>query len=99
MHSAYSANDNNGGNAKYLNIIPIRLYTEPDLDFVRKTYCMDLQCDDINAVDLQSLHKFLLKIGNSNAEHIRTKDKGFHSWNILDASGCAEWITRIINIE
>jgi hypothetical protein len=97
MYSSYSANDSNGGNAKYLNSIPIRLYSEPDLDFVRKTYCTDLQFDDINAVDLQSLHKFLLEIGNNNAEYITTIDKGFHSWNILDASDCAEWIKRIIN--
>lgn len=97
MHSSYSANYSNGGNAKYLNSIPIRLYTEPDLDFVRKTYCKDLQFDDINAVDLKSLYKFLLGNGNSNAEYITTLGKGFHSWNILDASECAEWIIRIIN--
>lgn len=97
MHSSYSANNSNGGNAKYLNGIPIRLYTEPDLDFVRKTYCTDLQFDDINAVDLQSLYKFLLGIGNKNAEYITTKGKGFHSWNIVDASDCAEWILRIID--
>ena len=96
-HSSYSANDSNGGNAKYLNNIPIRLYTEPDLDFVRKAYCTDLQFADINAVDLQSLYEFLLRIGNKNAEYITTVDKGFHSWNILDASDCAEWIIRITN--
>jgi len=97
MNSSYSANDSNGGNAKYLKSIPIRLYTEPDLDFVRKTYCTDLQFDDINAVDLQSLYKFLLRIDNKNAEYITTKGKGFHSWNIVDPFDCAEWILRIIN--
>ena len=97
MHSSYSATDSKGGNAKYLNSIPIRLYTEPDLDFVKKTYCTDLQFNDINAVDLQNLYKFLLEIGNSKAEYITTRGKGFHSWNILDASDCAEWIIRTIN--
>jgi hypothetical protein len=97
MYSSYSANDSNGGNAKYLNSIPIRLYTEPDLDFVKETYCTELQFDDINAVDLKSLYEFLLKIGNKNAEYITTVGKGFHSWNILDATDCAEWINRIIN--
>ena len=97
MYSSYSANFSNGGNAKYLKSIPIRLYTEPDLDFVRNTYCKDLNFDDINAVDLKSLYNFLLGIGNSKAEYITTLGKGFHSWNILDASDCAQWIIRIIN--
>lgn len=97
MHSSYSANDSNGGNAKYLKNIPIRLYSEPDLAFVRKTYCMELKIENINAIDLQRLHKFLLGIGNSNAEYITTMGKGFHSWNILDASDCAEWIIRSVN--
>ena len=96
LYSSYSANDGNGGNAKYLKNIPIRLYTEPDLEFIRKTYCADLQFNDMNAVDLQGLHKFLLEIGNDNAEYITTKGKGFHSWNILDASDCAEWINSIV---
>jgi len=97
LNSSYSANNSNGGNAKYLKNIPIRLYTEPDLEFLRKSYCTDLQFEDMNAVDLQRLHKFLLEIGNDKAEYITTKGKGFHSWNILDASECSEWINRIVN--
>lgn len=97
IHSSYSANDSNGGNAKYLKNIPIRLYSEPDLDFVRKTYCTDLQFNDINASDLESLYKFLLRMGNKNAEYITTAGKGFHSWNIVDATDCADWILRISN--
>lgn len=96
-YSSYSANASDGGNAKYLTSIPIRLYTEPDLDFVKETYCPDLKYDDINAVDAQGLYEFLLRIGNKNAEYISTKGKGFHTWNILDASDCAEWIIRITN--
>lgn len=95
IHSSFSANDSEGGNAKYLKSIPIRLYTEPDLDFVRKTYCADLEIDDINAYDLESLYKFLLKIGNKNVEYITTRGKGFHSWNIVDAPDCANWIMSI----
>jgi len=97
IHSSYSANDSDGGNAKYLKSIPIRLYTEPDLNFVRKTYCKDLQFNDINASDLESLYNFLLKMGNKRAEYIATAGKGFHSWNIVDAGDCADWIMRIIN--
>lgn len=96
-YSSYSANAGDGGNAKFLRNIPIRLYSEPDLDFVRKTYCADLQLNDINAADLESLNKFLIGVGNKNSQYIATKGKGFHSWNIVDAVDCAHWILRINN--
>jgi pimeloyl-ACP methyl ester carboxylesterase len=94
-YSAYSANVHDGGNAKFLKNIPVRLYSEPDLDFVRKTYCDELQYEDINAVDLEKMNKFLLGIGSNIVEYITTKGKGFHSWNILDPVDCTNWILKI----
>jgi hypothetical protein len=94
-NSAFSANAQDGGNAKLLKSIPIRLYSEPDLDFVRKTYCEQLEYEDINAFDLEKLNKFLACIGNQKAEYITTKGKGFHSWNILDPVECVIWIVAI----
>lgn len=94
-YSAFSAGAQDGGNAKVLKDIPVRLYSEPDLDFVRKTYCDELQYEDINAIDLEKLNKFLAGVGNKRVEYITTKDKGFHSWNILDPTDCANWILRI----
>jgi hypothetical protein len=96
-YSAYSQSAPDGGKAKFLTTIPVRLYSEPDLDFVRKTYCEELQYEDINAVDLEKLNKFLTSIGNNKAEYITTKGKGFHSWNILDAVDCMNWILKIDN--
>ncbi|MCO4294424.1 alpha/beta hydrolase [Solitalea sp. MAHUQ-68] len=96
-YSVYSANALDGGNAKVLNELPIRLYSEPDLDYVRKTYCDELQYEDINAIDLEKLSKFLANIGNTRSEYITTKGKGFHSWNILDPSNCVDWILSICN--
>ncbi|MGZ3940416.1 MAG: hypothetical protein ACXVBK_16715, partial [Flavisolibacter sp.] len=95
-YSAFSTDLEDGGNARLLRSIPIRLYSEPDLDFVRKTYCEQLQYEDINAFDLEKLSKFLAGIGNQKAEYITTKNKGFHSWNIVDATDCANWIEKII---
>ena len=63
---------------------------------MRKTYCDELQYEDINSVDLEKLNKFLKSIGNDKSEYITTKGKGFHSWNILDATDCVEWILRDI---
>lgn len=93
--SAFSADAPDGGNAKYLKNIPVRLYSEPDLDFVRKTFCEQLQPEDINAFDLEKLNKFLAGIGNAKARYITTTGKGFHSWNILEPADCAVWIAEI----
>ncbi|HSC54750.1 MAG TPA: hypothetical protein VLC98_14055 [Phnomibacter sp.] len=94
-YAAFSANEPDGGNAKYLQHIPIRLYAEPDLDFVRNTYCQQLQMEDINAFDLEKLNKFLAGMHNNKAEYIATKGRGFHSWNIPEAKDCADWILAI----
>lgn len=93
IHSAFTASD--GGNAKYLKNLPVRLYTEPDLNFVRKNYCDKLQPEDINASDLNALQEFLVDAGNNRCEYITTKGKGFHSWNILDPYNCLKWIVEI----
>ncbi|MNL37153.1 hypothetical protein D3C87_1592800 [compost metagenome] len=94
-YSAYSATTQDGGKAKFLRNIAVRLYSEPDLDFVRNTYCAELQYEDINAVDLEKLSKFLTSIGNNKVEYITTKGKGFHSWNIIDPADCTNWILKI----
>lgn len=94
-YSAYSQSAPDGGNAKFLKNIPVRLYSEPDLDFVRKTYCSELQYEDINAIDLEQMNKFLVGIGNKKAEYITTKGKGFHSWNIIDPVDFINWVLKI----
>jgi len=94
-YSVYSAQSDSGGNAKYLKNLPVRLYSEPDLAYVRKTYCDKLEEVDINAFDLQRLNTLLLNLGNTQCEYITTTGKGFHSWNILDSKNCVEWILQI----
>jgi hypothetical protein len=94
-HSSFTAGTSDGGNASFLTRLPIRLYSEPDLTFVQKTYCDKLQFKDINATDLEALHQFLIKAGSNNCEYITTKGRGFHSWNIIEPANCIEWITSI----
>ena len=94
-NSSFAAGAADGGNAGVLKNLPVRLYCEPDLAFVRKTYCAGLIFEDLNAFDLEGLNAFLLKAGNTNCEYITTKGKGFHSWNIIDPINCAEWIAAI----
>lgn len=94
-YSAFASAVVDGGNAKYLKNIPIRLYSEPDLEFARNKYCQELQYDDINAVDIEKMGKFLEDIGNSNIQYIATKNRGFHSWNILQPEECVNWILKM----
>jgi pimeloyl-ACP methyl ester carboxylesterase len=94
-HSAFTANTIDGGNARFLKNLPIRLYTEPDLNFVQKNYCDKLQLNDINATDLEALQKFLVNAGSSKCQYITTKGRGFHSWNIIDPANCLNWIIKI----
>lgn len=94
-YSSFSASNPEESNGRWLKNIPVRLYTEPDLDFVQKTYCAELMSEDINAVDLQRLHQFLVKSGNTKSEYIATKGKGFHSWNIIDPQDFLHWIMNI----
>jgi dienelactone hydrolase len=94
-HSAFTVNTSDGGNARFLISLPIRLYTEPDLDFVKKNYCDRLQPNDINATDLEALQKFLVNAGSSRCQYITTKGRGFHSWNIIEPENCLDWIIEI----
>jgi pimeloyl-ACP methyl ester carboxylesterase len=94
-YSCYLASSPDGGNVRYLKGIPIRFYTQPDLDFVKSKYCADLQFEDINATDLKSVSEFLIKNGNTKSEYIATVGKGFHSWNIIEPVDCTKWILDI----
>lgn len=96
-YSCYLASSPDGGNARYLKEIPIRFYTEPDLDFVKSKYCANLQFEDINAADLKSINNFLIKTGNKKSEYIATSGKGFHSWNIIEPVDCVRWIMNSSN--
>jgi pimeloyl-ACP methyl ester carboxylesterase len=93
--SPYSASAKESTNAKWLKNTPVRLYAEPDLEFVRKMYCGELQFEDINAFDLERLNMFLLQSGNNKCQYITTQGKGFHSWNIVDPGDCMDWILTL----
>jgi hypothetical protein len=90
--SSFSIRQPDGGNAKYLKDVELRLYSEPDLNFVRRTYCPELVSFDLNAYDLEKLIAFLKTSGNHHAAYITTTGKGFHSWKIIDATDCSKWI-------
>ena len=90
--SPFLSSQPDGGNAKLLNRIPIRLYTEPDLNFVRSRFCNELNMENLNVTDLEKLNKVLAKNGNKNCEYIVTQGRGYHSWNIIEPNELAGWI-------
>jgi len=90
--SPFLSSQPDGGNANVLKRIPIRLYTEPDLNFVRYRFCPDLTMENLNVTDLEKLNNVLIKGGNKNCEYIVTQGRGYHSWNIIEPNELAGWI-------
>ncbi|HVE60368.1 MAG TPA: hypothetical protein VNA26_01020 [Chitinophagaceae bacterium] len=101
-YSSFSKSEKDGGNAKYLNNVPIRIYNDVDVAWWIENRGNDLY--DMNALDQSALINFLNKIGNKNAEFINAYGKGYrlegrrhpHSWSIVDAAECLKWINKHI---
>jgi hypothetical protein len=98
--SPFLALEKGGGNARLLANVPVRLYTEPDVQWTIENWRTDYY--NLNAVDQAALTLQLLELGNSQAELITTTGKGYrpagvrnpHSWTIVDEDDLARWIAR-----
>jgi pimeloyl-ACP methyl ester carboxylesterase len=107
MSSAYQrqspllASAPDGGNAKLLATTPVRLYTEPDVQWWIENRNLDYH--GMNAVDHAALVNLLRVAGNTRAELITTLGKGYrpngarhpHSWSIVDEADLAQWIAEL----
>jgi pimeloyl-ACP methyl ester carboxylesterase len=97
--SVLTASLPDGGNAVYFKRVPMRLYSEPDMDFFVP---FGLDYTSINATDQVSLASILHLQGNAGVSLILTKGKGYradmggarmpHSWSIVDEAELARWI-------
>lgn len=89
-----------GGNAKYLKSVPLRLYTEPDVVWLMENFGSDYHTS--NPIDQAAMIIQLQVLGNANAELITTTGKGYrpdgsrnpHSWSIVDEANLARWIEK-----
>ena len=98
QHSMYSKSEENGGNAKYLVDVPVRIYSDPDIDWHLKYRQVDYY--DINALDQTAMINQLQILGNEKAEYINALGKGYrldgrrhpHSWSIAEPVDCINWI-------
>ncbi len=98
--SPFLASEKDGGNARLLKNVPIRLYTEPDVLWTIENIGRDYYT--VNAIDQAALVLQLRALGNTKAELITTTGKGFrppgtrnpHSWTIVDEPELAGWISK-----
>ncbi|WP_316839243.1 hypothetical protein [Pedobacter gandavensis] len=101
--SMYSRSQKDGGNAKYLKHLPVRLYCDPDVLWALKERNRDYY--DMNAANLSAMINFLNLNGNKEAEFISAIGKGYrldgtrhpHSWSIVEPMDCLNWILNILN--
>jgi len=102
-YSMYSLSEKDGGNAKYLKNIPVRIYSDPDIDWQMKYKHRDYY--DMNAPDQTAMIVQLQLMGNNRAEFIDALGKGYrldgtrhpHSWSIIEPVDCVAWMLKCIN--
>lgn len=100
--SSFYPEAKDGGNAKYLKTVPVRLYCDPDINWIienrRGSY------ETMNATDLSGCISQLKLLGNTNAEFINCIGKGFkpdgsrhpHYFSMLDPDEFISWADKII---
>lgn len=101
-YSMYSRNQPQGGNARYLKFIPIRIYSDPDINWYLKNRQADFY--DMNALSQAAMINQLHRMGNDHAEFINALGKGYrpngmrhpHSWSILEPVDCMNWIMKCL---
>jgi hypothetical protein len=101
-HSTFSNSEKDGGNAKYLIDIPIRIYNDVDVNWWLDNRNTDLY--GMNALDQSAMINFLHSIGNKKAEFVNSFGKGYrldgtrhpHSWSIVEADSFIQWVIEIV---
>ncbi len=94
-----------GGNARLLRGMPIRLYTEPDIGFWIDHYAADYY--SINAIDAAAMINQLHVLGNTRAQLVVTHGKGVrpdlggirlpHAWSIVDEADLSRWLVACLS--
>jgi hypothetical protein len=99
-----TTSEKDGGNARLLKDLPVRLYTERDVVWTIEHIGRDYYT--LNAMDQAALVLQLRTLGDTSAELITTTGKGYrppgtrnpHSWTIVDEPALAEWIARVLHL-
>lgn len=100
--SAYTFGEKEGGNAKYLTNLGVRMYTDLDVDYLLNDRHRDLY--DWNGIDIVAFVNQLKINGNTNAEVFISQGKGVrldgtkhpHSWSIMNNYETLSWILELL---
>jgi hypothetical protein len=98
--SPFSAFAKEGGQGRLLAHLPVRLYTEPDVQWWMTNRKVDY--NNMNAIDAAGLILQLQLLGNRDAQLITTEGRGYrpdgsrhpHSWSIVDETELRAWILK-----
>ena len=99
--SPYSYTDHSQWAVKKMLDLPIRIYSEPDIDWWLKERHTDLT--GVNITECSAMINELRRLGNDKAELMVTMGKGFrkpynmrhpHSWSIVDNEELLAWMLR-----
>tara|TARA_R110000868_G_scaffold5201_3_gene31969 strand:+ start:45 stop:980 length:936 start_codon:yes stop_codon:yes gene_type:complete len=99
--SPYSFSDTTQSAIKKLSGIPIRIYTEPDINWWLQE--RNLDCMSMNAIEASAMINELQRLGNQQAELLLTQNKGYrkpdnvrhpHSWSIVDNDDLIKWLLK-----
>lgn len=101
--SSFYRDAQDGGNAKYLKSIPVRLYCDPDVNWYidnRRT-----PIEYTNLADLTACIVQLKMLGNDDAELITNIGKGYfpdgtrhpHAFSQLDSDEFLKWVDKMVS--
>jgi hypothetical protein len=99
--SPYSFSDTTQTAIKTIIQLPLRIYTEPDINWWLKEFATDFT--GMNASECSAMINELNRLGNTKAELMITQNRGFrkpdnskhpHSWSIIENNELIEWLLR-----
>jgi hypothetical protein len=100
-HSPFCQSDTARRNVRYLAKVPIRIFSEPEINWQLKNRNRSLY--DLNVLDCSAMINTLVLMGNEEASLTVTTEKGYrkatgnrnpHSWSIADGSDIVEWLLQ-----
>ena len=102
QRSMYSHTSPGGGYTRYLRRIPVRIYSDPDINWQLANRRVDYY--DMNALDGAAMINQLRLDGNARAEFVNALGKGYrpdgtrhpHSWSLAEPRECVQWVLRCL---
>ena len=99
--SPYSFSDTTQTAIKKLINLPLRIYTEPDINWWLKERSADFKI--MNSTEGSAMINELNRLGNQTAELVTTQNKGYrkpdnrrhpHSWSIVENDELIKWLLK-----